>query len=70
MSADDEQNRPRRRGKAPAIRSEDHSLWQRIAASIKPLSRAKPRVPEVEIEPMAPATTVAPPPKSPPNRQP
>lgn len=48
MSGEGERERPRRKGKAPIISEEEQSLWRRVAGTVKPLGRAKPRVPDVE----------------------
>ncbi len=50
---------PPRRHKGKPLADDDVTLWQRIARSITPLPRAKPRVPEVELEPPAPNALVA-----------
>lgn len=39
---------PGRRGGRPRLTDEDRSLWKKVASTINPLRRAKPRTPEVE----------------------
>lgn len=51
MTAGSGRNPPGRRGGRPRLSDEDRSLWQRIASTIDPLRRAKPRTPEVEAPP-------------------
>lgn len=56
-----------KRSGRPLITGEDLSLWQRIAASVRPLRHAKPRVPEVEIaaDKKPVSGSASPPPKGP-----
>ena len=42
---------PRRRGARPRLTDEDRSLWERVASTIDPRRRGKPRTPEVEAPP-------------------
>ncbi len=67
MTSGSQRDDPPKRRKARPLADDDVTLWQRIARSIAPLPKAKPRVPEVEFEPPAPHPL---PGKPPPGKQP
>lgn len=50
MSRNSDRDRPPRSRKSRPLGSEDEAIWRHVARTITPLDRAKPRVPDVEVE--------------------